>query len=84
MCNFLPLNIKSYYSFLDSTLSIPSIIEAAVERGLKALAITDPNLHGAVEFFTLAKEAGLKPIIGAELQERRPAAECLCGQRGGL
>lgn len=68
MCNFLPLNIKSYYSFLDSTLSIPSIIEAAVERGLKALAITDPNLHGAVEFFTLAKEAGLKPIIGAELR----------------
>ncbi|MGB8167233.1 MAG: DNA polymerase III subunit alpha [Chthoniobacteraceae bacterium] len=66
--DFVPLNIKSYYSFLDSALSIPTIIETAVERGIKALAITDPNLHGAVEFFTLATEAGIKPIIGAELQ----------------
>lgn len=65
--DFVPLNIKSYYSFLDSALSIPAIIETAVERGIKALAITDPNLHGAVEFFTLASEAGIKPIIGAEL-----------------
>ena len=66
--DFVPLNIKSYYSFLDSALSIPAIIETAVERGIKSLAITDPNLHGAVEFFTLASEAGIKPIIGAELQ----------------
>ena len=66
--DFVPLNIKSYYSFLDSALSIPAIIETAVERGIKALAISDPNLHGAVEFFTLASEAGIKPIIGAELR----------------
>ena len=66
--DFVPLNIKSYYSFLDSALSIPAIIETAVERGIKALAITDPNLHGAVEFYTLATEAGIKPIIGAELR----------------
>lgn len=66
--DFVPLNIKSYYSFLDSALSIPAIIETAVERGIKAVAITDPNLHGAVEFFTLASEARIKPIIGAELR----------------
>ena len=66
--DYVPLNLKSYYSFLDSALSIPAIIETAVSRGIKALALTDPNLHGAVEFFTLAKEAGLKPIIGAELR----------------
>ena len=51
---------------MDSTLSIPAIIDTAKSMGIKALAITDPNLHGAVEFFTLAaKEAGIKPIIGA-------------------
>ncbi len=55
--DYVPLNIKSYHSFLDSALSIPTIIETAVERGIRALAITDPNLHGAVEFFTLASEA---------------------------
>ena len=32
------------------------------------MAITDPNLHGAVEFFkTAARDAGIKPIIGAEV-----------------
>ncbi len=63
----VPLNVKSHYSFLDSALSIPAIIAAAKEAGAKALAITDPNLHGAVEFFTAARDAGIKPIIGAEV-----------------
>jgi DNA polymerase III alpha subunit len=31
---------------------------------VKALAITDTNLHGAVEFFTVAQEAGIKPVLG--------------------
>lgn len=64
---FVPLNVKSHFSFLDSALSIPAIIETAREMGVKALAITDPNLHGAVEFFTAARDAGIKPIIGAEI-----------------
>ena len=65
--DFVPLNVKSHFSFLDSALSIPAIIEAAKETGAKALAITDPNLHGAVDFFTAARDAGIKPIIGAEI-----------------
>lgn len=65
--DFMPLNVKSHFSFLDSALTIPAIIEAAREMGAKALAITDPNLHGAVEFFTAARDAGIKPIIGAEI-----------------
>ena len=65
--DYVPLNVKSHYSFLDSALSISAIIEAAKETGAKALAITDPNLHGAVEFFTAARDAGIKPIIGAEI-----------------
>jgi error-prone DNA polymerase len=64
--DYVPLNIKSYYSFLDSALSVSAIIETAQSLGIKALAITDPNLHGAVEFFTAAREAGIKPILGAE------------------
>jgi len=64
---FVPLNVKSFYSFLDSTLSIPAIIEIAKERGAKALALTDTNLHGAVEFSMLAREAGIKPVFGAEV-----------------
>ncbi|TDU69454.1 DNA-directed DNA polymerase III PolC [Prosthecobacter fusiformis] len=61
------LNVKSCYSFLDSALTIPAMIKAATGYGIKALAITDPNLHGAVPFYQAASAAGIKPIIGAEL-----------------
>ncbi len=71
--DFVPLNVKSYYSFLDSALSITSIIEMAKQTGAKALAITNPNLHGAVEFFVAARDAGIHPIIGANVSiEERP------------
>src|SRR6185436_16839185 len=36
---------------------------------LPAIALTDKNnLHGAVEFAQAAAKAGIKPIIGAELE----------------
>ncbi|HEV2393860.1 MAG TPA: DNA polymerase IV [Verrucomicrobiae bacterium] len=67
----IPLNIHSYYSFLDSTLSIRAIVELAKRHELPAIALTDKNnLHGAVEFAQAAAEAGIKPIIGAELNWR--------------
>jgi DNA polymerase III alpha subunit len=59
------LNVKSCYSFLDSTLTIPGIIEAATSQGMSAVAVMDPNLHAAVPFFQAATAAGIKPIIGA-------------------
>ena len=35
---------------------------------MSAVALTDTgNLHGAVEFVQAAKQAGIKPILGAEL-----------------
>ncbi|MBB5030534.1 DNA polymerase III subunit alpha [Prosthecobacter vanneervenii] len=64
---FPALNVKSCFSFLDSTLTIPAIIEAAVANDMPAVAITDKNLHAAVPFFQAAAAAGIKPIIGAEL-----------------
>jgi len=65
---FFPLNCKSYYSFGDSLLSPEQIVALAVENGAKAVALTDPNLHGAVPFYQAAVAAGIKPIIGAELK----------------
>ena len=61
------LNFKSYYSFLDSLLSPENVVELAKNHGLKAVAITDPNLHGVVPFFKAAQAAGIKPIVAAEL-----------------
>ncbi len=68
---WLPLNVHSGYSFLDSTLSIQAIVELARRHELPAIALTDThNLHGAVEFAQAARAAGIKPIIGAELRCR--------------
>ena len=67
VASFQPLNCKSYYSFCDSLLSPEAIVSLAVEAGAKAVALTDPNLHGAVPFYQAAVAAGIKPIIGAEL-----------------
>jgi DNA-directed DNA polymerase III PolC len=65
----VPLRVRSYYTFLDSTLSPAAIVNLAKQHGLSAIALTDiGNLHGAVEFAQSAKRAGIKPIFGAELQ----------------
>ena len=73
---FYPLNCKSYYSFGDSLLSPDQIVALAVDCGAKAVALTDPNLHGAVPFYQAAVAAGIQPILGAELtvQDQRQLA----------
>jgi error-prone DNA polymerase len=66
----LQLNVKSCFSFMDSLLRPEDIVRMAAERGARAVAMTDPNLHGAVEFCAAAKEAGIKPIVAAEVKVR--------------
>src|SRR5262249_12890980 len=74
---YVPLNLHSCYSFLDSTLSINALVQLAAHHELPAIALTDKNnLHGAVEFAQSAAKAGIKPIIGAEL-ERHGQRLCL-------
>ena len=64
----VPLNVRSYYSFLDSTLPPEALIALAVRYELPALALTDSgSLHGAAVFAAKAAAAGIKPLIGAEL-----------------
>lgn len=66
---YVPLRVRSHYTFLDSTLSPTAIANLAKQHGLPAIALTDlGNLHGAVEFAEAAKKAGIKPIFGTELQ----------------
>jgi len=65
---YVPLRVRSYYTFLDSTLSPGAIVNLAKQHDLPAIALTDiGNLHGAVEFAQAAQRAGIKPIFGAEI-----------------
>lgn len=62
------LNFKSYFSFLDSLLSPEDVVQLAKDAGYKAVAITDPNLHGIVPFCQAANAAGIKALVAAELK----------------
>ncbi|MAT40234.1 MAG: DNA polymerase III subunit alpha [Ectothiorhodospiraceae bacterium] len=63
------LHVHSYYSFLAGTLSVERLIEHAKRCKYPALAITDTNnVSGVIEFYKACKEAGIKPIAGAELR----------------
>jgi error-prone DNA polymerase len=69
MPGFVHLHTHSCYSFLDGASSLADLLDAAVEHGQDALALTDTNgLYGAVRFWNAARERGVKPIFGAELR----------------
>ena len=81
---YVPLRMRSYYSFLDSTLSPAAIIQLARQHGLTSVALTDlGNLHGAVEFTQAAKAAGIKPILGTELSVNAQPLLLLVASRQG-
>ena len=53
---------------MDGALRVKDLVSFAKEQGWPAAAITDHgNIFGAVNFFQLAKKAGIKPIIGSEM-----------------
>jgi DNA polymerase III subunit alpha len=65
--NFVHLHTHSQYSLLDGACRLGSVIDLAIEYKMPALAITDHgNMFGAIEFYTKALRAGIKPIIGCE------------------
>src|SRR5438132_960819 len=69
MAGWVDLHVHSNYSFLDGASHVDDLVDAAVEQGMDALALTDTNgLYGAVRFANAAKERGVRPIFGTELQ----------------
>ena len=67
---FVHLHCHSGYSFLEGAATIPGLLEGAKRLGMKALALTDRNGgYGLVEFYKLAARMGIKPILGAELDD---------------
>lgn len=66
--DYVNLHVHTEYSLLDGACRIKRLVERAKELGQTAVAITDHgNMYGAVEFYNIAKDAGIKPIIGCEL-----------------
>lgn len=65
---FVHLHVHSPFSFLEAGSSIQALVDRAAALGMEALALTDRNrLSGAVAFTRAAAEAGIRPILGAEV-----------------
>ncbi|CAK8716735.1 DNA-directed DNA polymerase [Candidatus Electronema halotolerans] len=65
---FTHLHVHTQYSMLDGAIRINDLIEKTKEYGMNAVAVTDHGaMYGALEFYTKAKKADLRPIVGCEL-----------------
>jgi DNA polymerase-3 subunit alpha len=66
--NFVHLHVHSDYSLLDGACRIDRLINRVAELGQTSVALTDHGvLFGAIDFFTTAKEKGVKPLVGCEI-----------------
>ena len=64
---FAHLHLHSQYSLLDGGNRLDRLVKQVKALGMDAVAVTDHgNLHGAVEFYNLAKAQDIKPILGIE------------------
>ena len=63
------INSKTFYSLNYGTFSTKGLVEAAVDKGVTALALTNINSTAdAWEFVRLCREHKVKPILGAEIR----------------
>ena len=61
----IPLHVHSCYSLLKGTFDLKTLISKAKENNLKSIALTDYNaVYGLVQFYKLAKEESIKPVLG--------------------
>jgi error-prone DNA polymerase len=71
--DFVHLHVHSHYSPMSGVSSVEQLCEAARRQGADALALTDTNgLYGAIRFVSVAREAGVRPILGAALIDPSP------------
>ena len=65
--SFVHLHVHTQYSLLDGANKIAPLFDHVKKTGMPAIAMTDHgNMFGAVEFYSKARQIGVKPIIGCE------------------
>ena len=65
---FVHLRLHSEYSIVDGMVRIDDAVAAAVADKMPAVALTDlSNVFGLVKFYTAARKAGVKPIVGCDV-----------------
>jgi error-prone DNA polymerase len=70
--DYVELRCRSAFSFLEASSTPEDLIERAVQLGYPALALADRGgLYGAPRFHQAAVAAGLRALVGAELDVAR-------------
>ena len=65
---FVHLHLHSHYSLLDSLIRSEELVHQVASLGMPAVALTDHgNLFGAYEFYSAARKAGVRGILGCEV-----------------
>src|SRR6202042_1008812 len=65
--SFVHLHVHTEYSMLDGAARLADLFSECQRTGMPAIAMTDHgNVYGAYDFWTKARKAGIKPIIGIE------------------
>jgi DNA polymerase-3 subunit alpha len=68
MADFVHLHNHSEFSLLDGLSKVEDMVKRAKDLGMTAIAITDHgNMFGVIKFYKACMEAGIKPIVGAEI-----------------
>jgi len=83
--------MHSEYSVTDGIVRIDDAVAKAKADGMPALALTDAsNVFGMVKFYTAARAAGVKPVIGVDCwiqndtdRDKPFRALLLCSSRAG-
>jgi DNA polymerase-3 subunit alpha len=67
MPEFCHLHCHTQYSLLDGAAEIGTMMDKAVDDGMKGVALTDHgNMFGAFKFVNEARKRNIKPMIGCE------------------
>ena len=80
--SYVGLHVHTHYSLFDGVATPQEYVDRASALGMQAIAITDHGtLSGHREMYRIAKEKGIKPILGVEGYfcvdrfDKRPKAE---------
>ncbi len=65
---YAELHCASAFSFLEGASQPEDLVDRAAELELGAVALIDRNcVSGAPRFWKAARDAGIKPLVGAEV-----------------
>ncbi|MSQ89687.1 MAG: DNA polymerase III subunit alpha, partial [Betaproteobacteria bacterium] len=89
---FVHLRMHSEYSVTDGIVRLDVAVARAKADGMPALALTDAgNVFGMVKFYSAARAAGVKPVIGVDCwiqndsdRDKPFRALLLCSSRAGF